>query len=124
MVNNMVMVKTNVAEFKAKLSEYLDRAVAGERIVICRHNTPVAELLAVEQARREPRAIGRLPGRPTFSLDPSFFDALPDDELERWEGGRAAPGLDRLASAGTMRVAESKPTYGPRAKRTARRRRS
>ena len=44
MVKNIVMFKVNVFEVKAKLSEYLDRAARGERIVICRHNKPVAEL--------------------------------------------------------------------------------
>lgn len=33
----MVMPKVNVFEIKAKLSEYLDRATRGERIVISRH---------------------------------------------------------------------------------------
>ena len=40
----MVMIKVNVFEVKAKLSEYLDRAARGDRIVIYRHNKPVAEL--------------------------------------------------------------------------------
>src|SRR5437667_260666 len=43
----MVMIKVNVFEVKAKLSEYLDRAARGDRIVIYRHNKPVAELRAV-----------------------------------------------------------------------------
>lgn len=80
------MIKVNVFEVKAKLSEYLDRAARGDRIVIYRHNKPVAELRAVEEAPTEPRPIGPLPGRPAFKVPASFFEPLPDDELDRWEG--------------------------------------
>lgn len=42
----MVTMSTRVgiAELKAHLSEYVARAKAGERIVVCDRNTPVAEL--------------------------------------------------------------------------------
>ena len=93
MTNNMVMIKANVFEVKAKLSEYLDRASRGERIVICRHNTPVAELRAVEDIRTEPRPIGPLPGRPTFDLSPSFFEPLPREELDLWDSVAASDPL-------------------------------
>jgi prevent-host-death family protein len=82
----MVMFKVNVFEIKAKLSEYLDRAAKGERIVICRHNKPVAELRAVEEARTQPRPVGVLPGRPTFDVPASFFEPLPDEDLHLWDG--------------------------------------
>ena len=86
MVYNMVMLQVNVFKVKAKLSEYLDRAARGERIVICRHNKPVAELRAIEDIRTEPRPIGPLPGRPAFGIPPSFFEPLPEEELALWEG--------------------------------------
>ena len=57
MVYNMVMLMVNIADIKAKLSEYLDRAVAGERVLICRHNKPIAELRAVADLRTDPRPI-------------------------------------------------------------------
>jgi prevent-host-death family protein len=90
-VNDMVMFKVNVFEVKAKLSEYLDRAARGERIVICRHNEPVAELRPVTAVRTESRPIGPLPGRPTFEVPASFFEPLPDDELDQWEGMTSDP---------------------------------
>ena len=80
------MAKVNVFEIKARLSEYLERAAGGERIVICRHNTPVAELRPVDAARTEERPIGPLPGRPAFEVPPSFFEPLTDDELSLWDG--------------------------------------
>ena len=111
------MNKVNVFEIKAKLSEYLDRAARGERIVICRHNKPVAELRAIGEAVSEPRTVGPIPGRPAFEVPASFFEPLPEDELEQWEG--AAGGDPSMAAASAARprrpsrVAESKAVYTP-----------
>src|SRR6185503_19177608 len=91
----MVMIKANIFEVKARLSEYLDLATQGERIVICRHNKPVAELRAVEDVRAEPRPIGPLPGRPTFAIPTSFFEPLPADELDLWDGIASTDPLSR-----------------------------
>ena len=128
----MVMSKVNVFEVKAKLSEYLDRAMRGERIVICRHNTPIAELRAIEEVRTEPRPIGPLPGRPTFEIPPSFFDPLPQEELDLWDGVAAtvplSPAWTRQAGGGASRVAETAETKtkggkgAPRGRRAIRRR--
>ena len=127
LVNNMVMSRVNVFEVKAKLSEYLDRALQGERIVICRHNKPVAELRAVESARTEPRPVGPLPGRPAFDIPSSFFEPLTDEELDLWErrdvGILPTGGASRLG-AGVSKVAESKPRYRTRAVRRTPKRRS
>ena len=53
MTNNIVMLMVNIFEIKAKLSEYLDRVAAGERILICRHNKPVAELRRIYDTASE-----------------------------------------------------------------------
>ncbi|MBI4887329.1 MAG: type II toxin-antitoxin system prevent-host-death family antitoxin [Acidobacteria bacterium] len=117
----MVMSTVNIFEVKAKLSEYIERAARGERIVICRHNKPVAELRAVEHARTEPRPIGPLPGEPTFDVAPSFFEPLSDEELDLWERGTAGDPLSAPAGAQRApRVAEKKARY--RTGRTGRRR--
>lgn len=102
------MSKVNVFEVKAKLSEYLDRAAKGERIVIYRHNTPVAELGPVQSVRTEPRPIGPLPGRPTFDVPPSFFEPLSDEELDLWEG-KGSP--DPFTGVRPPKVAEQKGGY-------------
>ena len=86
MVTIIDMVKINVAEAKAKLSEYLDRALAGEKIIICRHNDPIAELHPIAGTRTEPRPIGPLTGRPAFEVPATFFEPLPDEDLDAWEG--------------------------------------
>jgi prevent-host-death family protein len=42
----------NIAEAKAKLSELLDRAVAGEEIVIARAGQPLARLVPIKRQRK------------------------------------------------------------------------
>jgi prevent-host-death family protein len=119
------MVKTNVADIKARLSEYLDRALAGERVVICRHNKPVAELRALEDARVDARPIGPLPGRLTFTVAPEFFEPLPDDELDLWDGDQGPHAATPSGRSRTSwRVAESKTPLRPGARRPRGRRRT
>jgi prevent-host-death family protein len=113
------MSKVNVAEVKARLSEYLERAAHGERILIHRHNTPVAELGPVLAARTEPRPIGPLPGETPFDVPASFFEPLPDDELDLWEG----KGTDAVDLTRATKVAEAKAQYGAHARRRSHRRR-
>ncbi len=110
----MVMFMTNVADAKARLSEYLDRAASGERILICRHNKPIAELRAVESARREPRPSGPLPGRPGFDIAPSFFEPLSDEDIRMWEDSGPA---DPLRPGSPARVAQNSPPRSPAAER-------
>ncbi len=49
-------VQVNIAEAKAKPSALLDRALAGEEIVIARAGKPLARLVPVEE--RQPRQKG------------------------------------------------------------------
>ena len=115
--NNIVMSKVNIFEIKARFSEYVDRAVSGEHVVICRHNKPVAELRAVEGAQVEPRPIGPLPGRPTFDVPSSFFEPMADDELEFWEG-KEGVAASIPTSRRASKAAESKSAYRSRRRRT------
>jgi antitoxin (DNA-binding transcriptional repressor) of toxin-antitoxin stability system len=102
------MKEVNIADLKARLAEYLDLAVAGESIVICRHNKPIAELRRLEGVRSEPRPVGALPGRPAFAVPDAFFEPLPADDLASWEGVDA--GFDALKRP-APRVAEASPPY-------------
>ena len=116
-VNNMVMIKANVFEVKAKFSDYLDRAARGERVVVCRHNKPVAELRAVEDVRTEPRPVGPLPGRPTFDVPASFFEPMSAEDLDLWEGVTPTYPLSSEAEGGVSKVAEAKAAYGTQSSR-------
>lgn len=84
MVNNVTMIVINIAEAKAKLSEYLELAASGQRVLICKRNQPVAELRAVESPRTAPRPIGLGKGR--ISIPDTFFEPLPDELIEGFEG--------------------------------------
>ncbi len=74
-------VVVNVHEAKTHLSKLLDRAHAGQEIILAKAGKPYARLmpLAPDTTARQP---GRLKGR----LPESFFEPLPDDELAAWEG--------------------------------------
>jgi prevent-host-death family protein len=69
----------NVHEAKTQLSQLLERAHAGEEIVIAKAGTPYARLVPLAAPR--PREPGLLKGK----LGKEFFEPLPDDELEPWE---------------------------------------
>jgi prevent-host-death family protein len=96
----MTMIMVNIFEAKAKLSDLLDRAAAGERILICKRNQPVAELRPVPTPRQAPRPTGGARG--TFTIPASFFAPLNDDDLEAFDGETVYPPTPSTAS----RVAE------------------
>ena len=84
MVKNIVMIMVNIHEAKARLSEFLSMAQKGEVVIICKRNVPVAELRSVPKRDTERRAVGFMKGE--FDLPQSFFEPLPDDVLDSFEG--------------------------------------
>lgn len=70
----------NVAEAKARLSELVDRCLAGEEIVIARRNKPVVRLQVLEPPQRQLR-LGRHAGR--IRVDADFDDPL--DDLDEYQ---------------------------------------
>ena len=77
------MIRINTAEAKARLSHYLERVQGGETVVVCRRNVPIAEIRPLPVRRPEPRPVGIDRG---MAVPPSFFDPLPDDLLDAFEG--------------------------------------
>jgi prevent-host-death family protein len=73
----------NVYAAKTNLSQLLDRAAAGEEIVITRNGRPVAKLVSMTPARK-PRKLGTLKGR--IRIGKAFDAPLPDDVLDAFEG--------------------------------------
>ena len=69
----------NVQEAKTHLSALLARVAAGERILLARNGKPCAQLVPLDPAPR--RRLGFLKG----SVDETFFEPLPEEELQRWE---------------------------------------
>lgn len=77
------MTQVNVHEAKTNLSRLLEKAAAGEEIVIARAGEPVARLVAIKgvaPARRK----GLLKGR--IKLRPAFFEPLPEEVVASFEG--------------------------------------
>jgi prevent-host-death family protein len=69
------MAQWNVAEAKARLSELVQRAVAGEEVVIAKDNTPLLRLVPLVRAGRA-RKPGTAKGRLWMAAD---FDRTPED---------------------------------------------
>ncbi len=72
----------NVHEAKTHLSRLLDQAHAGEEIILAKAGKPYARLMPLAQATGQ-RTPGRFKG---MTIDPGFFEPLPEDELRAWEG--------------------------------------
>ena len=79
----MTMNQVNIAEAKARLSYYLDKVIRGETVVICRRNVPIAELRRIPAPLQQPRPVGIDRG---MTIPDSFFEPLPDDLLDAFEG--------------------------------------
>ncbi|MDR3220684.1 MAG: type II toxin-antitoxin system prevent-host-death family antitoxin [Candidatus Accumulibacter sp.] len=71
-------VTVNIQEAKTQLSRLVRAAARGEEVVIANRGVPVVRLEAVRQA--EKRQLGFVKG----ALPESFFDSLPDEELQAW----------------------------------------
>jgi prevent-host-death family protein len=68
----------NVHQASIQLSHLLDRVSHGEEIVLAKKGKPYARLVPIKAL--SPRKPGIVPGK----LDHSFFDPLPEDELQAW----------------------------------------
>jgi len=73
----------NLYEAKTKLSQLVERAAAGEEIIIAKSGRPLARLgpLAKRTARRE---FGFLAGKVQMASD--FDEALPEEMMEAFSG--------------------------------------
>ena len=108
----MTMLMVNIADAKAKLSEYVEAVARGEQVIICNRNRPVAELRAIEPARVGPRDLTPMFPGWTFMTD-AFFEPMTEAELREWEGADVFP----------ARVAERQPAYRSSTRRTRGKRR-
>jgi prevent-host-death family protein len=72
-----------VHQAKTNLSKLIEKAEAGEEVVIARGDKPAVKLVPV--AKKHPK---RRPGayKGEFTVPDSFFDELPEEELAAWEG--------------------------------------
>ena len=78
MMSRMLMV--NIADAKARLSEYLEAVARGEQVIICNQDQPVAELRAVTPS-------------PTVTTR-ALFKPMSEEELEQWYASPSSRRLD------------------------------
>jgi len=67
---------------KTNLSSLIERAEAGEEIIIARGKNPVVKLVPLKPVPQ--RLFGLYKG--VAKVGPEFFEPLPEDELRAWEG--------------------------------------
>ena len=74
-------------EAKTHLSDLLAKVAKGETVILCKRNRPVAEIRPLRETLTQKRPIG-LAAReyPKFTLDPHFFQPLPDDIVDAFSG--------------------------------------
>ena len=84
MVHHTTTMKINIHEAKTNLSKFLAELAEGETLIICKRNTPIAELRRLPQLSGTPRSIGL--ARDAFTVPDSFFDPLPDELQRAFEG--------------------------------------
>lgn len=78
------MIKLNVHEAKTHLSRYLEMVERGESILLCRRNTPIAEIRPIRQPRKTKRPIGLAKG--AFRIPKAFFKPLPKEIEDAFYG--------------------------------------
>lgn len=74
----------NIAEAKAHLPDLIERAAAGEEIVLARAGKPRARLVPLDDDRKRLRVPGKGKGR--FRASPDFDAPLPPEILVLFEG--------------------------------------
>lgn len=79
------MIQATIFEAKTNLSSLVKQAQKGEVVVITagRKKAPVARLVAVKAAEKKRLGVLETPG---FELPKGFFEPLPEEELQAWEG--------------------------------------
>lgn len=78
------MIQLNMHEAKAHLSRYLTKLKAGESIILCKRNHPVAQITRLSEVATGCRPIGL--AKQTFSVQAALFKPLPEELLETSKG--------------------------------------
>ncbi len=77
------MKRVNIHEAKTGLSKLVERAEAGEEIIIARAGKPAVKLVPLTRARGR-RRLGLLDGK--FRIADDFNEPLPESVLRAFEG--------------------------------------
>jgi antitoxin (DNA-binding transcriptional repressor) of toxin-antitoxin stability system len=87
------MLRLNTHEAKTHLSRYLSLVEAGETIILCRRNEPIAEIRPIRPPTSPgiKRVFGVDEGK--FNLTDDFFAPLPNSVIEAFNG-ESGEGVD------------------------------
>lgn len=80
----MATIRLDIQEAAAHLTEHIAGMSPGDKIILCEDSSPVAEILPLPKSSSEPRPIGL--GAGLAKVPESFFDPLPDELLDLFEG--------------------------------------
>jgi antitoxin (DNA-binding transcriptional repressor) of toxin-antitoxin stability system len=72
----------SIHDAKTNLSRLVERACAGDEVIIARGKTPVAKLVRTD-AGAPARRFGSMRGRARVTK--TFFEPLPNKELDAWD---------------------------------------
>lgn len=79
------MIQINIHDAKTNLSKYLAKLENEGKIVICKHNKPIAEIIPIKPVKHQNcRPIGLAEGE--FTVPPSFFEPLPEEYIRLFHG--------------------------------------
>jgi antitoxin (DNA-binding transcriptional repressor) of toxin-antitoxin stability system len=89
----------SIEDAKSLLPELIERAEAGEEILIGDDHGRLVRLIGLPERSDQPRETGEAPFRRKPGMlkgqarvpDSFFFDPLPEDELKLWEGADGDP---------------------------------
>jgi prevent-host-death family protein len=90
------VIKLNIHEIKTQLSKYIDLVEAGETVLVCKRNIPVAEIRSIEKKKQKRKPVlGWAEGQGKISL--SFDEPMSRVELRLWEAGDENDPLKKYA---------------------------
>ena len=78
------MIRLNIHEAKTHLSRYLSVLESGEKILLCKRNVPIAEIVPIAKKTENPRPIGLAKGQ--FIVPDEFFHPLPEEIQDSFTG--------------------------------------
>jgi len=73
------MIQANIHEAKTQLSQLVEQALLGKKVVIAKRNKPLVELRPLKKKAGK-RVLGQAKGK--IVLTDAFFEPLPNDILE------------------------------------------
>lgn len=78
----IIVTTFDISAAKARFSELIRRAEAGEEIVVARGNRPVVRFVPYVSKVRPSKGFGSMKG--LVEVGPEFFEPLPEEDLEAW----------------------------------------